>query len=159
MRDNPMWDDSIILKYQVPLNKHYWKNIQYFERTLSERSLLAVIHVDIPVSRLIWMAATWLSNGRARINTASLISRRTGLSTVQGEAWCCTVVDNREACQHISSGSFHFERLPVFPQIMQVSMPYAETEHPLRCIIKMTNATYLTTYARQKAKDASLVST
>ncbi len=134
----------------------FWENVV---RMFWERSPLASIQVDIPVSRLIWMAATRLSNGRVRINMASLISQRRGLSAALGEAWCCTVVDNREACQHISSGSSHFERLPVFSQIMQVSVPYVETEHPLRCIIKMTNATYLTMHARQRAKDASLVST
>ncbi len=134
----------------------FWENVV---RMFWERSPLASIQVDIPVSRLIWMAATRLSNGRVRINMASLISQRRGLSAALGGAWCCTVVDNREACQHISSGSSHFERLPVFSQIMQVSVPYVETEHPLRCIIKMTNATYLTMHARQRAKDASLVST
>lgn len=134
----------------------FWENVV---STFWECSPLASIQVDVPVSRLIWMAATWLSNGRARINMASLISQRRGLSAALGGAWCCAVVDNRVACQHISSGSSHFQRLPVFSQITQVSVPYVETEHPLRCIIKMTNATYLTMHARQRAKDASLVST
>ncbi len=123
------------------------------------RSSLDSIQVDIPVSRLIWMAATRLSNGRARINMAPLISQRRGLSAAPRGAWCCAVEDIRKACQHISSGSSHVERLPVFSQIMQVSVPYVETEHPRRCIIKMSNATYLTMHARQRAKDASLVST
>lgn len=89
-----------------------------------------------------------LSNGRVRINMASLISGRTDLSAALERGLTLRVVDNRETCQHISSGSSRFEQLPIFSQIMQVSVPYVETEHPLRCIIKMTNATYLTKHAR-----------
>lgn len=94
------------------------------------------------------MAAMPLSNGRVRINMASLISGRTDLSAALERGLTLRVVDNRETCQHISSGSSRFEQLPIFSQIMQVSVPYVETEHPLRCIIKMTNATYLTKHAR-----------
>lgn len=94
------------------------------------------------------MAAMPLSNGRVRIDMASLISGRTDLSAALEGALRCAIVDNWEACQHISSGSSNFEPLPVFSQIMQVSVPYVETEHPLWRIIKMTNAAYLTTHTR-----------